>query len=1428
MRVETDATPAGEDSQHRCIEVAAAGGVSQGLPTVPDHTLLRCIGRGAYGAVWLARNVMGTYRAVKIVHREDFARARPFAREYEGLLRFEPISRSHPNLMQVLHVGQRQGYFYYVTELADDAGPGSGVESLMHGAAGNAAPAVLGSAAIGDPELYVPRALQKDLELRGRLPVRECVSLATALGSALKHLHDHALVHRDVKPSNVIFVHGVPKLADIGLVASAGDSHSIVGTEGYLPPEGPGSAQADLYALGKLLYEASTGMSRCEYPRLPQNLSDLPDAAELLEFNEVLLRACAKDTNRRYRQAGELLADLALLERGASIKRLRRLERHHVLLRRIALGVLALGLVISAAWWQTWRAHRLARRHLVQLQLKEGTQRIVQGEYATALPWLVGAMALDAGNPNEERVHRMRIAGVLERCPRPIGHFSAPDARILSADIDRSGGVVATAHEDGFVRLWNTVSGMCVRRLSHSFPVVLCRFLPSGDRLLAITTGQKAFVWNLAEPGSPPLTFDQVLGFDSDGYSVGLNSTLGWAYLSKGRHRFVRTNAFLGPWTNLTLGLKLAGLSNVLAVGYSVRRGGPDGSILSTGEFLDSPGSESLDVGRESPPAPVWGRIIVMLEGALATKETDASGKIVWDALRVRRYRSGSPPPSWQSLEGFSWNALSNWFHTTPLNSTSAIRAENGQLILSYENLPRSHLGWLGAAWRGQMFEISPGCTLELEADLASVEAPFPHAGLGVYHPLLAPLADRDRPFIFGGRWLVFNWMDGTVRIWDLENRPSAAARADERNGPLELRPGRQPIDLDLSSDAKHLACVVLTNRCSVWDLEHAREIHPEGLSQLKATGTRFSPDNRYLAVSHADGLELIRTEDWSSAHSFMKGEPFQQPRFSPKGCLVAAVRAASEIVVWDLGGVGLAEFQGVLANESEVRRIVFSPDGRYLASSSANGSVRLWDVPRGEPFGPPLPGTIARFSADGAQLLLADEPGAWLWDLSRVEEGTLRVPALLSEHRFDRSSSRSMTVEIGDQGIVLKTPTGEHSLAPVQGPMVRVAFCSDDKHVVGESLDLRAWLWDVQTRTLAGPPRTVQFDAELEAHASPQLAVENRDNRFLSKLAALLGGQTPDGQGGLKPVDEAGRAPLFAELKHMDRQELSPDPVKRALWHRTQAESAEREMNWDAAVFHWQYALPDELGARRTTAEAESANSRLAFAIPGEARLAYARQAAEMVRVALLDGRSRWSVILPRPPWAASEMLDLGRFNLLPLGEPLWAGSPRPSFRGLASGVQVLGGTAFDVRGIIRVEHERSVTIPIGRPCRRIHFLQAASQPVSDMGIREEAGRYQVAYANGDTAVVLLRNPQDIPPFSWDDFLSVSRGKWAGLSPDLECALVWSGCAPVFGRRRELLFLTKTTWKLPVRDEGQVVDRLELHAGPAKSVPLVFAITVE
>jgi hypothetical protein len=113
-------------------------------PVVPDHQLLRPIGNGAYGEVWLARNVMGTWRAIKVVHRADFSEDYPFEREFKGIQKFEPVSRSHEGLIDILQIGRNDeaGYFYYVMELADDANAECGTRSAEcpHPASGHPLP----------------------------------------------------------------------------------------------------------------------------------------------------------------------------------------------------------------------------------------------------------------------------------------------------------------------------------------------------------------------------------------------------------------------------------------------------------------------------------------------------------------------------------------------------------------------------------------------------------------------------------------------------------------------------------------------------------------------------------------------------------------------------------------------------------------------------------------------------------------------------------------------------------------------------------------------------------------------------------------------------------------------------------------------------------------------------------------------------------------------------------------------------------------------------------------------------------------------------------------------------------------------------------------------------------------------------------------
>ena len=168
------------------------------------------------------------------------------------------------------------------------------------------------------------------------------------MADALAHLHRAGLVHRDIKPANLIFVGGAVKFADIGLVSRAEESGSAVGTEGFIPPEGTGTPSADIYSLGKVLYEAATGRDRKEFPALPLDLADLAADADLLELNAVILKACANDPSLRHASADAFAADLALLKAGRSVKEQRRREhRRRFGLRRL-LPAVAMVLVLAA------------------------------------------------------------------------------------------------------------------------------------------------------------------------------------------------------------------------------------------------------------------------------------------------------------------------------------------------------------------------------------------------------------------------------------------------------------------------------------------------------------------------------------------------------------------------------------------------------------------------------------------------------------------------------------------------------------------------------------------------------------------------------------------------------------------------------------------------------------------------------------------------------------------------------------------------------------------------------------------------------------------------------------------------------------------------------------------------------------------------
>ena len=144
----------------------------------------------------------------------------------------------------------------------------------------------------------------------------QCLELFLPLTEALEYLHRQKLIHRDIKPANIIFVKGVPKFADIGLVTEEGgrgSEVSYVGTEGYIAPEGPGTAAADVYGLGIVLYQAATGLDRRRFPELPSTITQAQEIAAFMPLNRIILKACQPEAAKRYQSAGQMRKDLLVL-----------------------------------------------------------------------------------------------------------------------------------------------------------------------------------------------------------------------------------------------------------------------------------------------------------------------------------------------------------------------------------------------------------------------------------------------------------------------------------------------------------------------------------------------------------------------------------------------------------------------------------------------------------------------------------------------------------------------------------------------------------------------------------------------------------------------------------------------------------------------------------------------------------------------------------------------------------------------------------------------------------------------------------------------------------------------------------------------------------------------------------------------------------
>lgn len=296
------------------------------FPWPAGHEVLRLLSEGEGGRVALARRSSGELVVLKLLRLVEDVRPEDALARHQRLCSLT----TEPGLLRIFACGLSadQAWLWEELEPADDLKGGPATARLD----------------------YEPATLRRELIERGPFSTTAVLDLGVRVCAGLAALHAHGLVHRDVKPDNLFRVGGRVVLGDYGLTAPPAGPFDFRGTEGFVPGDGARNAAADLFALGKTLYELWTGCDRLEFPTLPRRVLDSPDwSGPGAALNELLLRVCSPRLRERYTSASQLAVDLRAIAEG----RTRRITRRQWLATAGVAGLLTGGVALGI-----WKVHR--------------------------------------------------------------------------------------------------------------------------------------------------------------------------------------------------------------------------------------------------------------------------------------------------------------------------------------------------------------------------------------------------------------------------------------------------------------------------------------------------------------------------------------------------------------------------------------------------------------------------------------------------------------------------------------------------------------------------------------------------------------------------------------------------------------------------------------------------------------------------------------------------------------------------------------------------------------------------------------------------------------------------------------------------------------------------------------------------------------
>jgi WD40 repeat protein/tetratricopeptide (TPR) repeat protein len=858
-------------------------------------------------------------------------------------------------------------------------------------------------------------------------------------------------------------------------------------------------------------------------------------------------------------------------------------------------------------------AQQEAQERLARLDVATGNRLVDEGDLLGSLPWFAEVLTLDAGKGPREAVDRMRLAAVMQQCPRLIQVL--PHAGAV-CDISPDGRRVLTRN-GAIAWVWDTATGQPITTIQHNAKVHHAAFSPDGRRIVTTSgdwSGQhdntnSARVWDAAtgQPVTPPLKQDNWVwhaAFSPDGRRV---VTAGYDPTAPAR-----------VWDAAT------------------------GQPITTIQHQESYDAEFSPDGRR-----------------VVTAGGDGTARL-WDAA------TGQPitPPlkHGNALHHAEFSPDGRRVLTASWDGTARVwDAATGQPITP----PLKHSGQVNHA------EFSPdGCRVIT----ASFDGTARVWDAATGQPITLPLtADRkeagyaefspDGRYVLTGARGIFAAPSGPARVWD-------AATGQPITPPL---PGG---GAHFSPDGRRIFTASSDGTVRVWELAFDPPITPPLKHSSGVTHAELSPDGRRVLTASNDGTARVWNAATSQPITppLKHAGPVEWAEFSPEGRRVLTASGDGTARVWDAATgrpITPPLTHGRTYNGFGVHHAEFSRDGRRIVTASRDSTSRVWDAGTGRPITPPLNCGDhvwhAEFSRDGRRIVtVTDGRMARVWDADsgrpitppRKHNGSVTGPMGVHHAAYSPDGRRIVTASLDGTARVWDPAFG-HPISTIKNMygVYCAEFSADGRRFLTTGTDGTARVWDAAS----GQPITPPLPGGQGARFSPDgrrfvtasadgtaqvwdLPIDPRPAADLRRLAQYLAGYRIDTRVGPVPLDPAEARREGQALRAKYPAEFAASPAQVLAWHEREASDAERAHEWAAALPHLEVLLaahPDWFGlqARRGTAYAEmghwaAARADFGQAIerePEDAQLRYSQALVELAAGNVSGYQQRCAAMLDR-----------------------------------------------------------------------------------------------------------------------------------------------------------------------------------------------------